>query len=148
MDTHAPAAGSGQERLCPSARCEEGAILLGVVGPDGAVGYVTPELRIDRAFVERAHQGRAPEKRFRFSQPCVEAGCRYWTGSQCAVIQGMRQAAAEADPAEIPLASVPKCSIRPRCRWFAQEGAAACRVCSYVITNLWPEEGATDNPAV
>jgi hypothetical protein len=55
------------DRLCPSARCEEGAILLSVVGADGVVGYVRPQITVDEDFVRQAHKGRTPEKRFRFS---------------------------------------------------------------------------------
>jgi hypothetical protein len=42
------------ERLCPSARCKEGAILLGIVGKDGVVGYVRPQETVDAEFVRRA----------------------------------------------------------------------------------------------
>ena len=35
---------------CPSAPCEPGATLLGLVGEDGRVGYLTPAIRIDRDF--------------------------------------------------------------------------------------------------
>ena len=57
---------NGTERLCPSARCEEGAILLGIVGKNGAVGYVRPLIKIDKNFVLEAHNGRAPENAFVF----------------------------------------------------------------------------------
>src|SRR6266436_4777410 len=30
--------------------------------------------------------------------------------------------------------SLPACRIRPHCRWFLQEGSAACRVCPQVVT--------------
>ena len=122
------------ERLCPSARCEEGAILLGVVGEDGVVGYVRPLITIDKDFVRQAHKGRTPEKRFRFSQPCIEHGCRQWTGSRCGVIDRALQAKEEADIPDAWEDGLPKCTIRPRCRWFAQVGRKACAVCPLVIT--------------
>jgi hypothetical protein len=121
------------EKLCPSARCEPDSILLGVVTPDGRVGYLRPELRVDDEFVKRARAARDPEKRFRFAQPCVEGRCAHWTGSQCGVIQNVldssegRAAADEARP-------LPRCSIRPRCRWFAEQGRSACMACPLVIT--------------
>ncbi len=43
---------------CPGAACEPGAILLGVVGADGRVAHMAPELRIDAAFVD-ARRARA-----------------------------------------------------------------------------------------
>ena len=124
-----------RELSCPSARCEPGATLLGVVQADGTVGYITPGLTIDDDFVATARQGRAPEKRFRFAGACVESGCKQWTGTRCGVIDRVLEA--DLEPAE-PVAgrsSLPHCSIRSACRWFAQSGADACRVCPLVITD-------------
>jgi hypothetical protein len=130
----------GSDRLCPSARCEEGAILLGIVGKDGVVGYVTPQMTIDSDFVRQAHMGRTPEKRFRFSQPCIENGCLQWTGSRCGVIDHALKAAEEANIIDAPVGLLPKCSIRSQCRWFAQIGIKACAVCALVITDVQPED--------
>ena len=72
---------SASPRLCPSARCEPGATLLGIVGADGRVGYLTPQLIVDEAFTARVRDSTAPpETRFRFAQPCIEGGCHHWTG--------------------------------------------------------------------
>jgi hypothetical protein len=134
-------------RLCPSARCEPEAILLGVVTPDGRVGYLRPELRVDAEFVAVAQTAREPEKRFRFAQPCVEGRCAHWTGSRCGVIQNVldsgegRAAAGESRP-------LPRCSIRPRCRWFAEQGTRACMVCPLVVTEPAGDHvGAPEIPA-
>jgi hypothetical protein len=126
----------GSNRLCPSARCEEGAILLGIVGENGVVGYVTPRVIVNSDFVRLAHIGRAPEKRFRFSQPCIESGCLHWTGSRCGVIDHALKAAQEANATEWLAEKLPQCSIRPSCRWFSQVGPKACAVCPLVITDL------------
>jgi hypothetical protein len=128
-----PAEGDGdrEDLLCPSAACEPGALLLGVVGGDGRVGYIRPALEIDEGFIARARAGRAPEKRFRFAQPCERSACHYWSEGRC----GVADAAAESDQGgdEGPL---PACAIRPRCRWFAQSGPGACRTCPLVITDV------------
>jgi hypothetical protein len=118
---------------CPSAPCESGATLLGVVGSQGRVGYLTPPLTIDDDFVATARRGRSPEKRFRFAAPCVEERCAQWTGSRCGVID-----AVIANPLPRPddeAGGLPRCSIRSACRWFAQSGTDACRVCPLVITD-------------
>ena len=128
----ADAAPAARELACPSSRCEPGATLLGVIEADGTVGYITPQLTIDDDFVERARRGREPERRFRFSNPCVEAGCRQWTGSRCGLID--RVLDADLEPAQPERAGLPHCSIRSSCRWFEQSGADACRVCPLVIT--------------
>ena len=122
------------DHLCPSARCEGGAILLGIVGNDGVVGYLSPLIKVDEAFVRKARKGRKPEERFRFSQPCIESGCGQWTGSRCGLIDRALQAADQAEVAVTPGGALPKCTIRPRCRWFAQLGRRACAVCPLVVT--------------
>lgn len=128
--------GESDTKLCPSAPAAEGAILLGVVGPDGAVGYLQPSLTVDSDFLERAARGRPAEERFRFSSPCIEGRCGYWTGTSCGVIE---QVLARQDAQELPVAAaLPHCSIRRSCRWFAQSGPRACSACPYVITRQSP----------
>jgi hypothetical protein len=129
------------ERTCPSSSCEPGAKLIGVVNADGTVGYVSPPLEIDVDFVERARQGRTPEKRFRFASPCVEARCAQWTGSRCGVIDTVLSTP---DRPPVP-ERLPRCGIRSSCRWYAQSGAEACAVCPLVVTDL--REPAAEEPA-
>lgn len=127
------------QRLCPSSRAERGAILLGIVGAEGKIGYLTPEMRIGAEFLEVADQGRTPEKRFRFAGPCVEAGCAQWTGTRCGVIDAALDEigpCVSTNQAETSERSLPKCSIRARCRWFAQQGRNACAVCPLIITDV------------
>ncbi len=127
---------SDETKLCPSAPAAEGAILLGVVGPDGAIGYIQPALTVDTDFLQSAARGRPAEERFRFSSPCVEAKCGYWTGDACGVIE---QVLGEQNKQHVPkAAALPHCSIRRACRWFAQAGPRACSACPYVITRQSP----------
>src|SRR4051794_5199030 len=136
MSGSTPASDGGREQLtCPSARCEPGATLLGVVGADGTVGYVTPQLTVDEAFVVQARRGRAPEKRFRFAGGCVESGCAQWTGSRCGVIDRVLDGGLVEAPEPGARGALPHCAIRPGCRWFEQSGAEACGVCPLVITD-------------
>lgn len=125
--------GDGDDLLCPSAPCEPGALLLGLVGGDGRVGYLRPALEIDEDFIAKALSGRTPEKRFRFAQPCRESGCQHWGDGRC----GVADAATESDEGE---GALPACAIRPRCRWFAQSGASACRNCPTVVTDVTSSE--------
>jgi hypothetical protein len=120
--------------MCPSSVCREGAVLVGIVMPDGRVAFSADRLKITPEFVESARQGRAPEKRFRFAGPCIKSGCGQWTGSRCGVIDRVNDELGDWAEAELPA-----CSIRADCRWFAQLGAAACGVCPLVITDLLEE---------
>jgi hypothetical protein len=123
-----------RDLLCPSARCASGALLLGVVGRDGRIGYLRPAIAVDPEFAERAAAGRAPEKRFRFAQPCARNGCQHWQGQRCAVAD----AAVKLEPASAAghRASLPRCGIRRDCRWFAQRGRLACAACPLVVTDV------------
>lgn len=125
-----PEVSRATDLLCPSARCEPGAKLIGIVQENGRVAFLTPPLPVTEEAAQVARAGRAPERRFRFAQPCVEEGCRHWTGQRCGVVD----AALELEETEA--GRLPRCGIRPSCRWFAQSGAAACRVCPYVITDV------------
>ena len=127
-----------QQSMCPSARCEEGAILLGIVGRNGQVGYVTPRMTIDADFVREAHKGRAPEARFRFAQPCIEGGCAQWTANRCGLIDRAIESPEATRPTEWSQGSLPNCVIRSTCRWFSQEGAKACAVCPLVVHTATP----------
>ena len=116
---------------CPSSRCEPGAELLGVVTATGSIAYLETRLQIDEKFCEEAHEGRAPKKRLRFSNKCVEHGCNHWTGDHCGVIDRIIDL--------IPTtaeSSMPKCGIRATCRWFRQRGSTACFTCPGVITEV------------
>jgi hypothetical protein len=145
----APGQDRGEEaKTCPSALCEEDALLLGVVTPDGTVAYVQPPTRVSAEFVGRARALGHPERRFRFAGRCVEAGCPQWTGRGCGVVDiaigaaptepappgaGPREPGGPDSAAARP--ALPACVIRRSCRWYAQRGAAACAVCPLVVAD-------------
>ena len=51
-------------KLCPSSRCEEGNILLGLVNAEGRIDFIPDRLEIDGKFVEAAKEGRLPNSAF------------------------------------------------------------------------------------
>src|SRR5690348_8115358 len=80
--------------ICPSARCEDGAVVLGLIGCTGVVGYISPALPVNAEFAERAHRNSPPERRFRFAAACQESRCQNWTAGRCGVIENALTAAA------------------------------------------------------
>jgi len=124
---------SAGEKACPSAFLQEGALLLGVMTSSGTLSYVQPPTRVDADFVARARALGNPERRFRFSAPCVEAGCPQWTGEGCGVVDNVIE---EEQPVELESGRLPHCAIRRDCRWFAQRGGAACAVCPRVVADI------------
>ncbi|MBI5145818.1 MAG: hypothetical protein HZA84_01195 [Thaumarchaeota archaeon] len=125
--------GNEDHLMCPSAKCDDGAILLGVVQKNGHIAFLSEKLTVNNEFIQIAHKGRMPEKRFRFANTCVMSGCKQWTGKRCSVIDEVIKVILDTveEPNEIP-----DCSIRSQCRWYSQCGAKACAVCPEVVTDL------------
>ena len=119
-----------QQMMCPSAPAEEGAQLLGMIRQDGSVAYVKDKIAVTKEFVDLTGTGREPEQRFRFTSPCQESACAQWVGGQCGLPDKLSGLVPRLDVGE----SLPRCTIRARCRWFHQAGADACRICPSVAT--------------
>jgi hypothetical protein len=132
------------ETLCPSAQPDwEGARVIGVVGG-------TPE-RPETAYLDQAQPVTqeildlagpvAPAEVFRFAAPCANSGCGHYDGKE----HKCRLAEKTVRWVEQAVDSLPKCSIRPSCRWWQQEGPAACRRCPQVVTiNFAPNKAMRD----
>lgn len=126
----APLRAERDDLLCPSARCEPGATLLGMVRSDCTVGHLPQTYIVDEEFAQAANADGLAETRFRFASACVKGNCSQWNGSGCGVVA---RAANELALKQSPV--MPNCSIRPQCRWFAERADAACRVCHFVVTD-------------
>jgi hypothetical protein len=125
-----------REIACPSAPCDEESRLFGVVGPEGRVGYVIPSLPVTPELAGRAEAGASATKRFRFTAPCIGVSCSQWDGQGCRIGAALADHAVRSGVADsAALAELPECGIRETCRWFDQEGAAACRMCPLVVTD-------------
>lgn len=123
--------------LCPSTVAKPGAELFGVQNGSGRIEYLDESIVIDQTFVDVARQGRAPEERFRFASNCAKNGCSHWAGQStgCGLVGKIVDAMNR--KAEATLVA---CAIRDRCRWFHQQGAAACANCDEIVRNLRTRE--------
>lgn len=118
---------------CPSAPAEPGTGLLGVLGPDGKIHNLRTLMPVDQSFLDAVRVRGAPEERMRFTSRCQTSGCSQWTGTRCGVIdRAMQELEVPSTP---PAAELPPCTIRGTCRWFAQNGPAACGTCAYIVTD-------------
>jgi len=82
---------------------------------------VTPELL--------ALTGDAPPTEvMRFAARCQEKSCSHFDGRDCRLASRI---VAMIDPV---VSSLPHCAIRADCRWYRQEGAAACARCPQIVT--------------
>ena len=121
-----------EKKSCPSSTASEGAVLLGVINNNGTLGYITNKTEVTGELYDEILKKAAPEKHFRFSNQCIESGCRQWQSGKCSVIKKIMS-----DNEELELEQqLPACSIRPSCRWYYQEGAKACSFCPYIITDM------------
>lgn len=120
-----------EQVLCPSSKCEDGAQLLGIVKHDGHVDMMQHPLPVTKDAASAMQKKGNAEERFRFAGKCIKTGCSQWTGSRCGVIDNVLENILD----KVNSALLPECAIRPQCRWFNQNGADACKVCPYVITD-------------
>ncbi|MBM0236503.1 hypothetical protein JNW88_03840 [Micromonospora sp. ATA32] len=116
----------------PSTPAANATVFLGMITPAGRVAYVTPQLPAEVALAA-AGTDRPVESQYRLAGPCVTSSCGFWTGEHCGLGERLATSYQEAvGPAETEL---PRCAIRRTCRWFAEQGAAACAACSHVVTD-------------
>jgi hypothetical protein len=122
---------AGPAPFCPSAQPEmDDAVVLGVVTPGEtgpSVAYLrdhqlaTPEVLAMAAPV-------GPTEVFRFAARCEGSACRHFDGANCRLVTRIVALLPEVTEA------LPPCRIRPECRWYKQEGRAACLRCPQVVT--------------
>jgi hypothetical protein len=118
--------------LCPSARPESlDSFVFGIVGgtvTEPRVSYlkqpqpITDELRAKASPV-------TPAEIFRTAGPCATKGCQHFDGQDC------RLATRIVENLTVVTEELPPCSIRRDCRWWKQEGKAACMRCPQLITD-------------
>ena len=117
--------------LCPSAQPEmAGSRILGVVGvaPETAgLVYLNETVPVSDDMLARTTPLR-PTEVFRFAAHCEEQKCRHFEGSRCKLATRVVQILPAVTEA------IPACVIRPTCRWYQQEGKAACQRCPQVVT--------------
>lgn len=118
---------------CPSAQPSVDAVVIGVVtGPEAAkrIGYLTEPQPVTEAVLAMAGPV-APAQVFRMASPCMGSGCKHFAAGDCNLV---KRIVASFDPV---VSALPPCRIRPTCRWFRQEGRAACLRCPQVVTDTY-----------
>lgn len=120
--------------LCPSAQPEmKDSRILGVVGGSAEapeIEYLNEHLPVTQELLAGAAPAK-PLQVFRIAAKCEEKACCHFDGSRCNLATRIVQIL----PAVIE--GLPACLIRPDCRWYQQEGKAACLRCPQVITETY-----------
>ena len=117
--------------LCPSAQPEmQGSVIFGVIGGTvqrPQVGYLAqPRPVADEPLIRTLPVH--PTEVFRLAAPCAGTACQHFDGVNCRLVTRTVQL--------LPMATrdAPPCAIRPECRWWQQEGRAACLRCPQIVT--------------
>ncbi|MGA2352787.1 MAG: hypothetical protein ABSF70_20310 [Terracidiphilus sp.] len=117
--------------LCPSSQPEfEAARVLGVLQQttDGfEVAYLNEPLPVTPEILAMTAPAQ-PTEVFRLAAKCQTHRCPHFDGKDC----GLATRIVQILPAVVD--QLPRCQIRSECRWFHQEGAAACRRCPQIAT--------------
>jgi hypothetical protein len=120
--------------LCPSCQPEmEGARVFGIVG--GSVegprlGYLDRTVPVNSPLVVLPPEVK-PTEVFRMAAPCATKQCQHFDGTNCQLAKRIIQIL----PAVVD--ALPACNIRAECRWWQQEGRAACMRCPQVVTHVY-----------
>lgn len=118
---------------CPSAQPSADGIVIGVVtGTVEArrIGYLTEPQPVTKEILALAAPA-APAQVFRMAAPCMGDGCKHFAGGACNLA---KRIVVSFKPV---VSGLPPCRIRSTCRWFRQEGRAACLRCPQVVTNIY-----------
>ena len=141
------ARGADAPVMCPSAQPHlEGAFVFGVMGgtvEERRVGYLPQRVPLTDEVAALAGPVR-PTEVFRIAAPCAQGGCLHYDGHDCRLATKLVQLTPPVTRA------LPACAVRPDCRWWKQEGKAACMVCPSVRTTAYvmsDEERRASDPA-
>src|SRR5437868_15401460 len=123
---------SACELLCPSAQPDwSNSIAIGVVSGSAHEPRTTnfPNAVPVGEKLLALSEPVNPTEVFRFAAPCICNGCAHFQDQEGSLITKIVQLF----PAVVD--HLPACPIRPQCRWWKQEGRAACLRCPQVVTD-------------
>jgi hypothetical protein len=117
--------------MCPSAQPGMADVrVLGVISREGEaprLDYLNEVVEATPEVLEAAAPA-AVSQVFRLAARCEETKCSHFDGTHCQLAVRIARLLPEADE------KLPACVIRPECRWFRQEGRAACLRCPQILT--------------
>ena len=121
-----------KEILCPSSRPQiKQSKVFGLI--DGTVEkprvtYLKSSQPVTEELIALS-QPVTPTEVFRIAAPCIANSCKHFDGTNCGLASKIVE--------QLPIVEegLPSCSIRQDCRWYEQEGKAACMRCSQIITD-------------
>ncbi|WP_400071538.1 hypothetical protein [Zobellia russellii] len=115
---------------CPSSPPMPNSKLLGVFNEETNRMEILPEpVPVDEDIRKELERfGDKTMKTVRLTNTCATKACGQWDGHKCTLIGGILEKIEEKKREK----GLQDCSIRPTCRWYAQEKEEACKVCTLV----------------
>jgi hypothetical protein len=108
----------------------EGARVFGLIDGDAAesrIAYLSRDSVVELSRVA-ALGDVAPTEVFRFSAKCEEHRCSHFDGNICTLASRLRGVL------EPVVDSLPACTVRASCRWYAEQGREICLRCPQIVT--------------
>ena len=134
-----------RDLLCPSAQPDmEDARIIGVISgtpEEPQIAYLAPGVTIDASVTTTLNE-LDPTQVFRFAAKCEQSRCMHFDGARCALARRI------VDQLPEVVDALPVCQIRSGCRWFAEQGGAACRRCPQVVTMIPRRNDALNRAAL
>lgn len=120
--------------LCPSAQPKMAdsvvfGIIQGTVAEPRLSHLAEPRLVTDELLALASPV--KPTEVFRFAAPCASNSCQHFDGVDCLLAKRIVEL--------LPVAEemLPPCRLRANCRWWQQEGKAACLRCPQIVTETY-----------
>jgi hypothetical protein len=104
--------------LCPSTHASAARVVLGSGAPGTRLIYETERRPPTTHELDLTTT--------RLAGPCHTTSCSYWA-DKCMLGSTLADTAVS-----LRMSGTPHCTIRPECRWFAENGRAACGACALV----------------
>jgi hypothetical protein len=118
--------------LCPSAEPGmPGSLAIGIVGgtaDEPRLRHLERPLPVTEQLLALAEPVR-PTEVFRFAAPCARGACPNFQSGRCSLATRIVRLLPPVT------GGLPPCQIRPHCRWWREEGKAACLRCPQVVTD-------------
>jgi hypothetical protein len=104
------------------------AVVSGGTAREPRLGYLAQTVPVTAEVLALAGPEVAPGMIFRMAAPCAGAACQHFDGARCGLATRIVR--------RLPVVTerLPPCRIRPSCRWWAQEGPAACQRCPQIVS--------------
>lgn len=120
---------------CPSGQANSPeSVVLGVrSGDNGRVTYLADPVPASEV-LGSIPEGIEPTRVLRFASHCVSA-CAHRKGNDCGLLQRVL-----AVPPPDDTRAVPRCHLRPQCKWWNQTGVDACYRCPAVSTSVYTHD--------